>query len=615
MSHTRFRLLALTAALTMLMALMVAPAGAAPSDVPADTLCPAVADPASLAEGDTVETLSVVTGQDPTSISGVVVGVLEDAVGPGRDLVLADFSGNPSVDRAGIWAGMSGSPVYTGGKIVGAISYVFALGPSPLAGITPAQDMLNVLDYPNQLPFATDAPQEVEGHLSRSERRALAESSGRSLAATPSTVRGRQLRIPVGISGLSGRRLASASRHYERMGLPFVVSGAASGGSSTQQLSAAQIATTIRPGGNIAAALSYGDVNFAGVGTTTMRCNGRALAFGHHFFFSGQTEMSMHTAEALRIVVDPLLGGFKMANIGGIAGRLKQDRLAAIAGPLGQGPAVVPIRTQTRVRRHDGSVDRAPGSTFVAYRDWLPDIAIFHQWATIDTLRDAYAEGSAKHTWTVRGRYRGAPFVLQRTNRFVSDYDVTGESVWELYENLYRLQNFGPVRITNVNVDNDILTEKQTYRITGVRVFRDGRYRPVSARQPVIARPGRLLRLRLRLLDADNRIVRKVMNYRVPIRQQMGRGQIQLRGGGSDYGYYGYEDCFFGECSAGNQSLDKIIERMENALRNDQMVVNTRVNYRGSRRFFNRATRVRFDRVITGRAVVPLFIIGGAPRR
>lgn len=101
----------------------------------------------------------------------------------------------------------------------------------------------------------------------------------------------------------------------------------------------------IVPGGNFAAALSYGDISAAGVGTTTARCDDRAIAFGHPMVFDGPTALSAHNATALTIQDDPTFVPFKLANIGGIVGTLDQDRLAGIRALIGAGPTPIDIRS------------------------------------------------------------------------------------------------------------------------------------------------------------------------------------------------------------------------------------------------------------------------------
>src|SRR4029079_1316281 len=70
------------------------------------------------------------------------LGVLNN-IGPGQDLILARVD-SPVVRRAGVVAGMSGSPVYIDGKVIGALAYAWQFAKEPVAGITPIDEMLKI---------------------------------------------------------------------------------------------------------------------------------------------------------------------------------------------------------------------------------------------------------------------------------------------------------------------------------------------------------------------------------------------------------------------------------------------------------------------------------------
>ena len=134
-------LVALTASVGLVAGVPAFTGGAAQSAEPT----PDCAQPFPIAdlEGeDPVEGLTVSKGTTPEPFTGEVVGVLQDGIAPGLDMVIMDLS-SPEIDRVGgIWAGMSGSPVYADdGRLIGAVAYGLAFGASPVAGITPFEDM------------------------------------------------------------------------------------------------------------------------------------------------------------------------------------------------------------------------------------------------------------------------------------------------------------------------------------------------------------------------------------------------------------------------------------------------------------------------------------------
>jgi hypothetical protein len=92
-----------------------------------------------------VTTRTVVRGTEPQAFTGTVLGKIDGGIAPGVDMIMVDFSsmaGDTAIDENGIWAGMSGSPVYTAdGELLGAVAYGLAWGPSPIAGVTPYDSM------------------------------------------------------------------------------------------------------------------------------------------------------------------------------------------------------------------------------------------------------------------------------------------------------------------------------------------------------------------------------------------------------------------------------------------------------------------------------------------
>ena len=80
-----------------------------------------------------------------------ILGVLENVIGPRRGLILARLEGGP-LANTGVIAGMSGSPVYVDGKLLGAVAFSFPFATEPIAGIQPIHQMLNLLDQKDSAP-------------------------------------------------------------------------------------------------------------------------------------------------------------------------------------------------------------------------------------------------------------------------------------------------------------------------------------------------------------------------------------------------------------------------------------------------------------------------------
>jgi hypothetical protein len=408
---------------------------------------------AAVLPGDDGEGWTVVSGTDPQSFDAEVLGVMPDLIAPGRDVILVEISG-PTVDAGGgVWAGMSGSPVYIdhggGPQLAGALAYGFSFGATNIAGLTPADDILAV----NDLAVSPRIPARLK--LPRSMVRKVAHTIGAALPTVGGSLV--RLKVPLAISGG-----VSADRLKQMRKLPFFKKYKASlmltpGSSSSGSLSG--VVDDLVPGGNFAAALSYGALTSAGVGTTTYVCDGQALAFGHPMLFTGKSHLGAGSADAMAIVPDPL-GPYKLANVSSPVGILDQDRLAGIRAVDGQ-PASVPIHTV--VTSLDSAHPVEDGQTDVVFTEAYPDIAFSHIFSSIDSVFDQIGPGSASYEWTIEGeREDGTPWEFSKTNMYVSQFDLSFESAFELYGELLAIASYPneKVEITNteatINVDEDV---------------------------------------------------------------------------------------------------------------------------------------------------------------
>ncbi|HSK97731.1 MAG TPA: hypothetical protein VK891_14010, partial [Euzebyales bacterium] len=377
--------------------------------------------------GMTGQGATVERGTTTQPFSAEVVGVLDDGIGPGIDMIVADLD-SPAIERAGVWAGMSGSPVYADdGRLLGAVSYGLSEGTSSIAGLTPAAAMLDLYDYPGAT-AGLKAAEEVSLPAAVQRRAAAAPDTTAAEARSGMT----QLPLPMAISGLRPERIDRLKQRIvrDRNVIPFAAGAATA---------AAADADAIFPGSNFAAALSYGDVTAGAVGTTTHVCDGRVLAFGHPLLWDGRTRLSAHSADALAIETG-VFGSYKFANIGGIAGTVDQDRLTGVRGRLGDGPQ--PIVARAQVRATDLGRERV-GRTWINRNRDVYDLASWHVLTNLDRgLDNFFTEGRVGMTWTARGtRGNGTPWKLTRTTRFADRFDVSWPAYLEVFDWLEVIQH------------------------------------------------------------------------------------------------------------------------------------------------------------------------------
>lgn len=437
--------------------------------------------------------LTVERGTTPDPFSATILGVLDDGIAPGIDMIIAETS-SPAIERAGgIWAGMSGSPVYApDGRLIGAVAYGFSLAPSPIAGITPAADMYQVLDRPSTVTGEGEELVKLPAAL-----RSRVVSTGEVTAAEAASGMSR-LPLPIAVSGVSPDRLAQVT---ERMGSQFLEgarlmsTGPATGTSSP---------VDIFPGSNFAAAESYGDFTSGGVGTTTVVCDDQALAFGHPAFFYGATTLSAHAADAVLVQRDDAAGSFKLANILGVVGTVDQDRLAGIRAALGDGPTTVPV-SSTVTSTEGGARD---GVTQIAFSRFLPDIAALHLLVNNDRVFEQVGPGTAELRMVVDGlRASGAPFQLDRSNMYASPDDISVFPVDDAFTQLSAIhQNpFEDITITGVRFEEEMSPTFTYYSITQVSSRQaDGSYQPVPTDEPLQVVAGTRLQLRVTLTPYRN---------------------------------------------------------------------------------------------------------------
>ena len=251
---------------------------------------------------------TVFEGVIPEAFEVEILGVLRNSLGPGRDMILARLHG-PKPEYTGVVAGMSGSPVYIDGRLVGALSYrIGQFSKEPIAGITPIQQMLEVRDEPSPAP-----------------RVATGEGSPEM----------RAIESPLTFNGFSQEAVDRFGDRFRAMGLVPV---AGLGGMDASQ---AQPEALI-PGSAVSAVLVDGDLSITGTCTVSYVDASRLLACGHPITQSGAVDMPMAKAQVVATLASPL-NSFKIVNATEIAGAFTEDRASAILGRFGAHAEMIPV--------------------------------------------------------------------------------------------------------------------------------------------------------------------------------------------------------------------------------------------------------------------------------
>ncbi len=331
--------------------------------------------------GQTGVGYTVVRGTEPEEFRVEVLGILKDSF-PGLDLIVGRLNGL-GLEQSGVVAGMSGSPVYVGGRLVGAVAYrLVDFGYEAIAGIVPIEAMLELGD--RETPDSLDAG-DVGELLDAASLLLRGDGEPPSLtfaagAAPPGGIQ--RIATPLGLSGFDPRLAARMGPLFAQLGWAPMAAG--TGGAALQELSG------LVPGGAVAVQLVRGDMNITATGTITHVEGDRVFAFGHPFMQGGGVGFPMVAAEVIT-VLSSQAASTKLTAVGSeVIGAVTQDRLPGIMGVLGQVPAMIPVSLQL------GGASSGKQISFEVVDDPVltPLYLFFGLMNVVQGFEDAYGEGT-----------------------------------------------------------------------------------------------------------------------------------------------------------------------------------------------------------------------------
>ncbi len=354
---------------------------------------------------------TVFAGTDLQEFKVHILGVLRNIQGPKRDLILAKLDG-AGLAESGVAQGMSGSPVYVEGRLIGAVSYsIGAFSKEPIAGITPIAEMKDATVLPRraatgqarlELPVT---PENLTAALSRayarlapfSQRPADVQSIG--LAPAAGAQLGAMLRpiaTPLTMSGFESATVDLLSGAFRESGFVPQVTGASAGAADRVLMPA----TPLREGDAIGVSLVGGDLEMGATGTITHLDGDRVYAFGHPFYNLGPAEFPL-TRAYVYTILPSLMTSFKISTLGETIGTMQQDRATAISGTLGKGPRLIPMKV-TLERMDGGAGQRTLEYQLVNDQLFTPLLAYVAMFNTLG----AYERQFGAATFSVKSRAR-----------------------------------------------------------------------------------------------------------------------------------------------------------------------------------------------------------------
>lgn len=346
-----------------------------------------------LKPGMTGTAWTVFTGSDVEPVPVEIIGLWKNAWGPKQDIILAKLGGKAA--RTNVAGGMSGSPVYVDGKLIGAIALrISVFSPDAICGITPIELMLEIKDFDESRPADARVPGKVQARADLpipSKLLAQAVAAG----ASPALLQQNPILVPVetplAFSGFHEDALREFAPMFRQLGISVVQGGASGALAGSKPAPGWQNA--LRPGDAVAGVLVSGDMSVTGLGTVTYNDGKRVLAFGHPFFNLGPVEMPMSKGEVLMVLSSQFQPN-KFANATEIVGALKQDRHSGVMGVLGEEAKMIPVSVNVRSFAESNAVrneKRLKFNVFVQQK-WTPYLMMLTLFNSLSGLNDMAEE-------------------------------------------------------------------------------------------------------------------------------------------------------------------------------------------------------------------------------
>jgi len=273
---------------------------------------------------------TVFTGDKVEDFRAEVLGILSNT-GPRESLILARLSGGP-LEHTGVMQGMSGSPVYIEGKLIGAVAMAFPFAKDPIAGIRPIEEMLKVSDAPKSAasPARRVAKRDGQNLLPQIARESVALGFGDSRMTDVAT--------PISLSGFTPASVDRFATGLRALGLE-PRQGISLGGAPEMRMGDPK---KLQPGSMISVELMTGDMSVGADGTLTCIDGDKIYAFGHRFLAAGPTDLPFTRSEVMTLLAN-VNTSFKISSARELMGTISQDRDTAIAGSLGKRAAMLPL--------------------------------------------------------------------------------------------------------------------------------------------------------------------------------------------------------------------------------------------------------------------------------
>jgi hypothetical protein len=411
---------------------------------------------------------TVFTGTEPEAVPVEIIGLWKNAWGPKQDIIIGKMGGK--VQRTNVAGGMSGSPVYIDGKLIGAVALRMSVfSPDAICGITPIELMLEINDLDQSRPSDARTPEKAAPRAQiavPSELLAQAVAAG----ASPNLIRQTPLLTPIEtpltFAGFHENVLREFGPMFQQLGISAVQGGAGSAIYATKPADGWK--DSLQPGGVVAGVLVSGDMSVTGLGTVTYNDGKRVLAFGHPFFNLGPVNMPMSKGEVLMVLGSQFQPN-KIANATEIVGELTQDRHSGIMGILGQQSEMIPVNVNVRSFGDATAVRSEKKFHFNVFvnQKWTPYLMMVTLFNTVSGVNEFRDEATYRLTGEVE--MDGQPNLSLTTMQASGDIAMPAPMVlagwWGDKFNRLFLNSVKTPKLKSVNVNVDLLPERRVASI------------------------------------------------------------------------------------------------------------------------------------------------------
>ena len=388
---------------------------------------------------------TVFSGTKVEEFAVEILGVLENA-GPKQNIVLARLSGGP-LEKTGVMQGMSGSPVYIDGRLLGAVALSFPFSKEPIAGIRPIEEMTRpALPPPSKTaranPFTYSAEFQAPASVQAGSERLI------------------EISTPLWLGGFTRATLDHFAPQLRAAGLEPAMG--ASGGSAAKATPTGQTPGKLEPGSMISVQLVTGDLSAGADGTVTRVDGDRIYAFGHRFMGTGQTSLPFARAEVVTLLAS-LNSSFKISTPREWLGAILNDYSTAIGGRIGEAVSMIPVS----VRVHGEGGERTYRFEMVRDRLLTPLISQMAVYSMIDATERSNGQSTIQASCKLQ--LDGGP-------------DVRFENIWSAETGTAQLvaaslaapvaaittSGFDALNIRSMEVDVNVASDRRELRLDSV---------------------------------------------------------------------------------------------------------------------------------------------------